>query len=64
MAAVDITVAMLVRDQCVCLNMRKAGHALTNAYDAALAPAGLRLTSSRYSHIWEHSAFLPSRTSG
>lgn len=44
MAAVDSAIATLVRDQCVCLNMRKAARALTNAYDAALAPAGLRLT--------------------
>jgi len=28
----------------VCLNTRKAARALTNAYDEALAPAGLRFT--------------------
>ncbi len=44
MSTVDSTMAMLVRDQCVCLNVRKAARALTNAYDEALAPAGLRLT--------------------
>lgn len=44
MPTVDTAIATLVRAQCVCLNMRKVARALTNEYDAALAPAGLRLT--------------------
>ena len=40
----DAATAARIRDQCVCLNTRKAARALTIAYDAALAPASLRLT--------------------
>ena len=52
MTSVDAVVATLVRDQCACLNTRKAARVLTNAYDAALAPAGLRLTQfSLLAHV-------------
>jgi DNA-binding MarR family transcriptional regulator len=33
-----------VATQCACLNMRKATRAITQLYDATLAPAGLRAT--------------------
>ncbi len=44
MTAFGATEALRVRDTCMCLNTRKLARTLTNRYDEALRPTGLRMT--------------------
>jgi DNA-binding MarR family transcriptional regulator len=44
--------ALRVRDTCHCLNARRLARALTNRYDEALKPAGLKMTQfSALAHV-------------